>query len=160
MNALFRLLNTLSLDELVLVGKLDIFSNEKWKEYWAVCNVKTISIQDRLRTRGFVNFMKSHGNNTNTSCLILKREFTLNDLFYFYHYLLKNETVKDLQLTFMDSIAKDNNSAYFFSTISGKVKQPQILVTADRMELTGLLYKPLGLLANNKTLKCTLFINN
>jgi len=38
--AVLRMLNTLSLQELILSGKLDIFNNSKWKTYWKSCNVR------------------------------------------------------------------------------------------------------------------------
>eukprot|EP00826_Nyctotherus_ovalis_P039446 TRINITY_DN3796_c0_g3_i1.p1 TRINITY_DN3796_c0_g3~~TRINITY_DN3796_c0_g3_i1.p1 ORF type:complete len:296 (-),score=18.18 TRINITY_DN3796_c0_g3_i1:1125-1940(-) len=151
-SALLRLLNSLRLDELVLTGHLDIFSNERWKEYWTSCGVKTVSVQDRLKTRGFVNLMKSHAENVSTTCLILKRELTLNDLFYLYRYLLRNETLQELQLVLTNQANRESSDSFFLN--AGKAKQPQILVSADRMELVGTLCQPLGLLANSRTLKC------
>lgn len=33
------MLNTLELDTLILAGKLDIFNNDKWFDYWTTCRV-------------------------------------------------------------------------------------------------------------------------
>ena len=154
-DSLLGLINSISLKELILNGCLDIFSNDKWKEYWKNCNLIIVSIQDRMRMKGYIDFIKNHALNKKTKELVLKREFTLNDVFYLYYYLLKNEVLESLHLIFMDSTANHYNSNRNPSCpINGAPRQSQILVPADRMELVGTLYKPLGLLANNHTLKC------
>jgi len=103
-----------------------------------------------MRTKGFVNLLKSHAQNQYTKRLILKRNFILNDIYYLFGYLLQNTTLEDLQLIFLEPNA-DRNSEFLSPFQINKV---QILVPADQMELAGVLYKPLGMLADNTTLKC------
>lgn len=40
MDSLLSLLRTLSLQDLVLSGTLDIFNNKKWNAYWSTCDVQ------------------------------------------------------------------------------------------------------------------------
>eukprot|EP00826_Nyctotherus_ovalis_P039447 TRINITY_DN3796_c0_g4_i2.p1 TRINITY_DN3796_c0_g4~~TRINITY_DN3796_c0_g4_i2.p1 ORF type:complete len:238 (-),score=46.41 TRINITY_DN3796_c0_g4_i2:1260-1973(-) len=151
-DSLFGLLGSLRLNELILTGNLEIFNNVRWKEYWKECKVDTISVQDRMGTKGFVALLKSHAHNTNTKKLILKRDLILNDMFYLFGYLLQNATLEDLQLILVDPVA-DKSTGLLLPSQANKA-QTQILVPADQMELTGILYKPLGVLAENATLKC------
>ena len=38
-DSLIQMLSTLSLQDLILIGRLDLFNNSKWKQYWKHCNV-------------------------------------------------------------------------------------------------------------------------
>ena len=138
------------LEELVLSGKLDIFNNLKWNNYWKSCKAKAVSIQNRLRTQGFINFMRSHAHNQYTTKLILKRDFTMNDLFYLFSYLLQNKTVTELDVAFMEATGKKPKL------------ESQVLVPIDQMEYnnTTVVCKPLGIFSNNNTLKSIIMYKN
>ena len=145
----------MSIQDLILNGKLDIFNNRLWKDFWRVCKAQTVSIQDRLRTQGFVHFAKFHAHNLNASTLILKRDLTLNDIFYLFYYLMANINLKNLHLSFVET-GVENNSNYltpFNVAPTTKKHQPQILVPADRMEVTTVMFQPLSVLANNVSLQ-------
>jgi len=52
------MLNTLDLQDLILVGKLDIFNNSKWKLYWKNCTAQVYFIKiyyyiDNINARSF-----------------------------------------------------------------------------------------------------------
>jgi len=151
--ALIKMLKSMELQDLVLSGKLDLFNNGAWKAYWKDCNVQTISIQDRLRTQGFIYFIKNHAKNPFTTTLILKRDLTLNDIFYLYYYLNENTTVKNFQMAFVDTGVENNSNFLIAPPIVGKKREAQIMVPADRMELTTPLFQPLSLLSNNTTIQ-------
>ena len=143
------------MDELVLNGTLDIFNNNRWIDYWKTCHVPTISIQSRLRTKGYILFMRGHVNNTTTKKLVLKRNLTLNDIFFLFYYLLKNIYISTFHLMFLEIESQSNPNLLAPNSIVGDNNDriPQLLVTADQMELTTVIYQPLGLLANNQSLK-------
>ncbi len=119
-----------------------------------------ISIQDRLRTQGFINFMRHHAENPNTRSLIIKRDFTLNDIFYMCYHLLKNRTVRNLHLSFVETGVENNSNLLTPVTMAMpmKKKEPQILVTADRMDVTTNMFQPLSVLAHNTTVECNLLL--
>jgi len=120
-------------------------------------------MQDRFKTKGMTNFLKNHCMNVYTNNLIIKRDFTLNDIYYFYQYLLKNNTVRHLHLSFIE-VGVENNSNFLSPNAyvpknnstdgrKSKRKTPQILVPADRMEVTTTLHQPLSMFAHNSKIE-------
>lgn len=107
--------------------------------------------------------MKSHGQNQNTKSLVLKRDFTLNDIFYLFYYLLQNTSIRTLSLVFVETGAEKNSNAQMNenapqgATQRGKKRDPLVLVPADRMDVTTPIFQPLGILSNNSTITCILY---
>lgn len=106
--------------------------------------------------------MKSHAKNIHTKSLIIKRDFSLNDIFYLCQYLFKNNSLRSLSLCFIESGAEKNSNAILNENANGgqpaKVapnknkKDPLVLVPSDKMEVTTSLFQPLGMLSHNMSI--------
>ncbi len=122
-----------------------------------------ISIQDRLRTHGYIGFMKAHSLNVHTRTLVIKRDFSLNDIFYLYRHLLMNTSVRSLHLNFVETSNENKSNVVTISPTSVTMKkkgkrEPLILVPADQMEMTTVPFQPMNVFANNCFLNCNSYI--
>lgn len=106
-----------------------------------------------------IHFMKSHAKNTHTTSMIMKRDFTLNDIYFLYRHLLENTTLRHLHLSFVEAGVENNSNFLNPNTclnrgIKGsRKKDPQILVPSDRMEVTTTIHQPLSMFAHNATIE-------
>jgi hypothetical protein len=103
--------------------------------------------------------MKAHAHNPHTTTFMLKRDFSLNDMFYLFQHLLYNATVRMLHLSFVESGVEANSnylSANYAPPTARKLKakrEQQILVTADKMDVTTQVFQPLSILAHNRSIE-------
>jgi hypothetical protein len=87
-----------------------------------------------------------------------------------YHYLLYNETLESLHLSFVETGFENNSNLFSASPqanqpstlqvpVNNKIKRdPQIMVPADKMEMTTKVFQPLSLLSNNRSIKSNYFL--
>ncbi len=100
--------------------------------------------------------MHSHADNPHTTALIVKRAFTLNDVFFLCYHLLKNRALRSLHLSFVETAGNENKSNLLMPGKAVVKKAPQILVPADRMDVTTSMFQPLSILAHNDSVECTI----
>jgi len=98
--------------------------------------------------------MRAHAKNPFTQTLVIKRDFSLNDIFYLYRHLLVNTSIRTLHLNFVETAPENKSNVITISPTNSVVKkktkkEPLILVPVDKMELTTTLYAPVGVFTNN-----------
>ncbi|MDR3547923.1 MAG: hypothetical protein P4M11_06625 [Candidatus Pacebacteria bacterium] len=107
-----------------------------------------------------MNLLRAHASNPFTRSLVIKRDFTLNDIFYLYRHLMTNTALESLSVAFVETAGTEVRSNVQIlgpgNQVLNKTRKkpagdPVILVPADKMDVTTTVFEPLSLFANNCT---------